>query len=221
MEETKQLEAPSGLRATNSLGKVLLSWSRPSAGRVKAYEVYRGLEPGGPYDLLGSVRSPKFIDKVSGGTRYYYVVKAVDASGNESKNSNEVCKGALHTVRYQEDLCEFTGVWKIQRTWRGSSDSFQESVEPDAAATFTFTGSKVTWIAHRDKNLGIGQVYLDGLYIRSVDLYSVGGVYQYPVFESVPLKYGEHTIRIVVTGNRNPSSKGFAVPIDAIDVVEE
>jgi hypothetical protein len=221
MEETEQLAAPSGLQAGNSLGKVQLSWIRPTVGRVKTYEVYRGLEPGGPYDLLGSVRAPKFINKVAGGTRYFYMVKAIDSSGNESKASNEVVRGALHTVRYQEDLCVYTGIWKIQKTWRGSSDAYRGSSESEASATFTFTGGKIIWIAHRDKDLGIAQVYLDGMYIRSVDLYSVGAVYQYPVFESVPLKYGEHTIRIVVTGNRNRSSGGTAVPIDAFDVTEE
>ncbi|MDP6957617.1 MAG: hypothetical protein QF645_02270 [Planctomycetota bacterium] len=221
MEETEQLLAPSDLRAKNALGKVLLSWNRPEGGRVKTYEIYRGLESGGPYDLMGSVRAPKFIDKVAGGIRYYYVVKAIDALGNESKASNEVLRGALHTVRYQEEACTFKGSWKIQRTWRGTSENFRDSTEPEATASFSFTGSKVTWIAHRDKNLGIGQVYLDNMYIRSVDLFSVGALYQYPVFESVPLKYGSHTIRIVVTGKRNPSSTGVAVPVDAFDVVEE
>ena len=60
MEETKQLAAPAGLQAGNSLGKVQLSWIRPTVGRVKTYEVYRGLEPGDPIRrefVLGAVTS--------------------------------------------------------------------------------------------------------------------------------------------------------------------
>ncbi len=221
MEKTESLSPPTSLKAANALGKVLLTWSRPEGKRAKSYEVYRGLESGGPYDLMGSVRALKFIDKVAGGTRYYYMVKAIDELGNESKASNEVLRGALHTVRYSDEVCTFKGAWKVQRTWRGTNETYRDSVEPEASASFSFTGSKVTWIAHRDKNLGIAKVYLDNVYICSVDLYSVGALYQYPVFESVPLKYAPHTIRVVVTGEQNRSSTSAAIPVDGFDVVEE
>jgi hypothetical protein len=67
-----------------------LTWTQ-SAGDVIGYNVYRGSQSGGPYILLNSsmIDSTSYTDTtVSSGT-YYYIITAVDSSGNESLNSNE------------------------------------------------------------------------------------------------------------------------------------
>jgi fibronectin type 3 domain-containing protein len=59
---------------------------------VVGYNVYRGSVSGGPYTLLNSTPNGNlsYTDTtVVGGQTYFYVVTAVDASGNESVVSNE------------------------------------------------------------------------------------------------------------------------------------
>jgi Abnormal spindle-like microcephaly-assoc'd, ASPM-SPD-2-Hydin len=70
---------------------VSLTWNA-STSTVVGYNVYRGSVSGGPYTLLTSTPngSLSYTDTtVVGGQTYFYVVTAVDASGNESVVSNE------------------------------------------------------------------------------------------------------------------------------------
>jgi fibronectin type 3 domain-containing protein len=60
---------------------------------VAGYNVYRGTQAGGPYSVItsGPDASTSYTDNaVQAGQTYYYVVTAVDGSGNESVNSNQV-----------------------------------------------------------------------------------------------------------------------------------
>lgn len=67
-----------------------LSWNA-SSSTVAGYNVYRGSQSGGPYQILNSsLQSLAFTDStVQSGTTYYYVVTAVDANGLESAFSTE------------------------------------------------------------------------------------------------------------------------------------
>lgn len=70
---------------------VSLSWTA-STSAVNGYNVYRSLTSGAGYTKLngGLVSAVTYTDStVANGTTYYYVTTAVDASGNESTNSNE------------------------------------------------------------------------------------------------------------------------------------
>jgi glycosidase/fibronectin type 3 domain-containing protein len=84
--------APSGLQVTGEgNAQVSLSWNAPS-GAV-AYNVYRSPVTGGGYlKANGSpVTGTSFTDTGLRNARtYYYVVRALDAPGNESGPSNEV-----------------------------------------------------------------------------------------------------------------------------------
>jgi hypothetical protein len=70
---------------------VSLSWTA-STSTVVGYNVYRSTISGGPYTLITSSTVPgtTYTDNgVQAGMTYFYVVTAVDSSGNESAFSNE------------------------------------------------------------------------------------------------------------------------------------
>jgi hypothetical protein len=70
---------------------VTLNWTA-STSSVVGYNVYRSTTSGGPYALITSspLAGTTFTDTtVQAGVTYYYVVTAVDSSGNESAYSNE------------------------------------------------------------------------------------------------------------------------------------
>jgi hypothetical protein len=69
---------------------VTLNWVASSTPNV-TYRVYRSLTSGGPYSLVRSnVGVVSYFDTaVEGGRTYYYVVTAVDGSGNASIYSNQ------------------------------------------------------------------------------------------------------------------------------------
>ncbi len=70
---------------------VTLAWTA-STSTVVGYNVYRGTQSGGPYTVITSAvdAGTTYTDTtVQAGQTYYYVVTAVDASGNESVDSNQ------------------------------------------------------------------------------------------------------------------------------------
>ena len=78
----------SGVQANPS---VVLNWNA-STSKVIGYNVYRGSQSGGPYAKINqSVDSrTTFTDtSVAAGQTYYYVIAAVNSSGQQSKYSNQ------------------------------------------------------------------------------------------------------------------------------------
>jgi hypothetical protein len=70
---------------------VHLAWDS-SPSHIAGYKVYRGDISGGPYATISSstIDSPAYDDStVASGSSYYYVVTAVNRSGDESPYSNE------------------------------------------------------------------------------------------------------------------------------------
>jgi hypothetical protein len=81
--------APTGLTATPGNPSVALAWTAPS-GSPTSYNIKRSLTTGGPYTLVDRTAATSYTDiYVTNRTKYYYVVTAVNASG-EGPNSNEV-----------------------------------------------------------------------------------------------------------------------------------
>jgi hypothetical protein len=71
---------------------VTLSWVASTSTTVVGYNIYRGSVSGGPYSKLNSTPNAglTYTDStVAAGQTYFYVVTAVDSSGNESVVSNE------------------------------------------------------------------------------------------------------------------------------------
>lgn len=83
------LFAPTNLIATLDDSQATLSWSAVEG--AASYNVKCSIIAGGSYTTIATnVSDTSYIDTtVTNGTTYYYVVTAVDSSGNESANSNE------------------------------------------------------------------------------------------------------------------------------------
>ena len=82
---------PTGLQVDSSgANTVSLSWTA-SAGSPTSYNVKRATSSVGPYTTVGTATAPTvaFIDSVTGGATYFYVVSAV-SGGGESTNTSFV-----------------------------------------------------------------------------------------------------------------------------------
>ena len=83
--------APTGLTALGANMMASLDWADNSDSDLAGYNVYRGTTSGVYAKINTSlVTASAYSDSgLTNGTEYYYVVRAVDTSGNESTNSNE------------------------------------------------------------------------------------------------------------------------------------
>jgi hypothetical protein len=92
------------------------------------------------------------------------------------------------------------------------------STTPGAQATFTFTGTAISWVGARGPQTGIARVSLDGVFVAEVDTYSATEQIQAAVFTATGLTDASHTLMIEVTGRQNAASTSALVVVDAFDV---
>ena len=79
--------APTGLAATPGNAQVTLAWT--ASTNAASYHVKRATATGGPYTQIANPTATNYTDtSVANGTKYFYVVSAVNTSG-ESANSTE------------------------------------------------------------------------------------------------------------------------------------
>ena len=86
------IESLSGVGAVTQGHSVNLSWNASTSQNVIGYNVYRGLQSGGPYNKINSVLDPNLAytdTSVADGTTYYYVTTSVNSNEEESGYSNE------------------------------------------------------------------------------------------------------------------------------------
>ena len=89
--DTTPPAAPILLTASGANTMITLDWADNTEPDLAGYNVYRGTVSGvyTKVNLSLIVLSARIDTGLDNGTEYYYVVRAVDTSGNESTNSNE------------------------------------------------------------------------------------------------------------------------------------
>jgi VCBS repeat-containing protein len=114
----------------------------------------------------------------------------------------------------------YTGGWSLgNRDQPYSEGTAAESATQGDQATFTFTGTSVSWIGFRGPQTGIARITLDGNVVTdSFDTFSSTEAPQSTVFTMSGLAAGSHTLTIEATGSKNPASAGTSIVIDAFDV---
>ena len=164
---------------------------------------------------------------VAGGDYYemskYYRFSVVSlALKTDGRFPPEPAQPKPQVIANQDPAVSYTGDWHFDssRSKAASGGEYFSKTMGDTI-TINFSGTQLKWYASKENNLGIAGVSIDnGLFVE-IDQYTYCQVAQYQrlVFESWPLKAGQHTIRIRVTGKKNPSSTGFGIFHDRLEVV--
>jgi len=118
---------------------------------------------------------------------------------------------------YDRSKITFAGNWTLDneaRVW--SEGSTATSNIPGTTASFSFTGTSVSWIGCRKGSAGgTANIFLDGVLVKEVRLaesYPIEG-YQMTIFRADGLSNGAHTLMIQVL-----NTDGSYVVVDAFDV---
>jgi hypothetical protein len=92
---------PANLTAVPGNGQVTLDWS--AVPGAVAYRVYRSPVTGGGYVLIGETSATDYVDDTAeNGRDYFYVVRAVDAAGNEGVPGNEASATPFFPIGYTD-----------------------------------------------------------------------------------------------------------------------
>ncbi|MGV8082625.1 MAG: OmpL47-type beta-barrel domain-containing protein [Coriobacteriia bacterium] len=115
----------------------------------------------------------------------------------------------------------YEGSWLPVTDPGSSGGSSTSTVAGSSVATFTFTGTSVTWIADTGPDYGIASVSLDSGVPVEVDLYAPTAGSQQSVWTAPDLAGDvRHTVRVAWTGTKNPAATSTAISIDAFDIAE-
>ena len=94
--------APTNLTATPGNAQVTLAWT--AVPTASSYKIYRSTTSGSGYALLGTTTATSGTDTgLTNGTTYYYVVTAVNASGESANSAQVSATPAASSVVYQID----------------------------------------------------------------------------------------------------------------------
>jgi hypothetical protein len=140
------------------------------------------------------------------------------ASGGSSTVPNPAPPPA--PSRFEEDAAavRYQGAWHSNSLSVHSRGGALLAMDRGARATFTFSGTGVSWIAYRDQWSGIANVYLDGKLLSSIDTYASPARAQSQMHAINGLPAGVHTLTIEATGQKRSASRGRWVWVDAFDV---
>ncbi len=92
------------------------------------------------------------------------------------------------------------------------------SNQVNASATIRFSGTKVALLSVMDVGNGIAGISIDGGPEQRVDYHSSIRVGEQLVYISPTLPAGPHTLKVRVTGDKNPSSSNTVISLDRIEV---
>ncbi|KAI1794640.1 copper radical oxidase [Ganoderma leucocontextum] len=115
-------------------------------------------------------------------------------------------------------LLHFSGTWS--ELWHSAyvQKTLRSTAEPGASMTFSFTGTGIEWFGNMGKKHGAASVYLDGTFVEIVSAYSPTLMRQQRIFWAFNLKQGKHTVKIVNASDKNSTSRGAVIDVDALVV---
>lgn len=168
----------------------------------------------------------KFIDEnvVANGGHitddvYYIKVQKPEAPAYV-KGFGELRVSELVTVA-EPGRWKFTGSWEDFVYGDGDTAPYKVATKAGDAAEVGFNGSGVAVLGSWNTDAGCGEAFIDGKKIKDFDSYYVAEAGKYEgnrayLFFITGLEPGDHTLRIVNSDKRNPSSTANRIYIEKI-----
>lgn len=112
------------------------------------------------------------------------------------------------------DPWQFVGAWKKVRVGGCMNDEVRTTADPGSTAELPFEGTGFMLVGCRGPDHGIAEIWLDGVLMQELDLYSPTLQVGCMVVEKRGLTLGHHVLDVRVSGRRNPESAGSRVAVD-------
>ena len=108
----------------------------------------------------------------------------------------------IHRFSEKSKAIDYTGSWERAEHPSYRGDRARQAKRKGQTATFRFTGSQVAWNGPKGPTRGKAKVYLDGQYVKTVDLYSRQFDARNRIYTKTFAHSGAHTLTIKVMGTQ-------------------
>jgi len=194
---------------------VTVSWSATDSSGIAAYALSVSTN-GGAYAAItlptATTRSLTF--NLTPGGSYRFRAGAQDGAGNWSV----WVYGPTFTVDVHQETSTsitYSGTW-TRLAWTPAYGGYQKTASAtNAWAKLSFTGRGVGWVAPVATNRGKAYVYVDGVYVQTLDLYAATTTARKVVFSRSWPSSAAHTITVQVVGTAGRP----AIDVDAFAVL--
>jgi hypothetical protein len=206
----------SGVTVTGSSMPVHLAWTGADTGGagVKSYDLARSTDAAAFATVATGLTSASYNLSLTSGHSYRFETRAHDAAGNVG---GWLAGPTIHPTLLQQTSTSIT----YYRTWTTSTStvysggSSRHATAAGAYARYSFTGRSISAVLARGPTRGAVKVYIDGVYVSTVNLYSATYSYRYVAFARTWSTSGAHSIKLVVVG----TSGRPRVDLDAFEVL--
>lgn len=152
--------APASLSATPGNNQVALSWAA-SAGAT-SYNVYSSLKNGGPYATVATVSATSYTDTgLTNGVTYYYVVTALNASGESGNSPQASATPSLSPPAAPSNLTASAGNLEVMLNWSASSGAASYNLKRGmvTGGPYALVASGITATSYTDNGVINGTTY--------------------------------------------------------------
>lgn len=146
---------------------------------------------------------------------YQFRVKATDGAGNRSRWT-AADPFVVDPEQEASAAIGYAGSWTRETSNLAYGGGSDWSATNDSTARFAFSGSNVAWVATQRPDAGRARVSIDGVVIKTVDLYASTSQPRKVIFSKAGLDPAvRHTITVQVLGTKSTASSGTRVDVDA------
>jgi hypothetical protein len=131
------------------------------------------------------------------GNTYRFRVRATDSVANTSAWLSGA-SSKLIARQEASTYVKYAGTWTPVTTTTAFGGTLAYAKSSTASATLTFSGRSVAWVAPVASNRGLADVYIDGVYVITVDLYAANLTPRSIVFSRSWSTSATHTLMIRV-----------------------
>jgi len=137
----------------------------------------------------------------------HYVAKVMQyyRDGGGKTTNPKPKPAARSTVSERSAAIDYSGSWRRARHGGYGGGAVAYSTSKGASATLTFTGRAVAWNGPTGPTRGQAKVYIDGNYVKSVNLYRRSFDARSQLFRTAWKSSATHTLTIVVVGTKGHS----------------
>jgi hypothetical protein len=186
------------LQTTSASVPLLVTWSASDPSGIASYELQ--VSKNGAAFTAVTLNHPTDTSittfRVPANT-YRFQVRATDGKGNTSG----FAAGPTFTPTLRQETgsgITYVGSWTQATLTGASGGSVKFAKSSTATATFSFTGRSVAWVAQMGSSRGVADVYVDGVFAQTVDLFSSTTKPRMTVFTRSFATSAAHTIQIRV-----------------------
>ncbi len=199
---------------------IKLAWSATdSESGVVKYQLQRSTN-GGTYaeESLPKATATSKTVSLSPGNTYRFRVRAADRADNFS----EWAYGPEFVLDAHQETDEgiaYSGTWTQQAESSASGGGLKYAGVNPYKAQFSFTGRNVSWVAPKGADRGRAEVWVDGVKVKTIDLYSSEAQARRVVYTQSWSTSGTHVLEVRVLGTKNTASSGTRADVDAFVVL--